>query len=89
MTTPPSALERHPVHPVERPAFGLRERIYIIEVWLGLAITFRHLFVNLWRHTRRALGLGGPPGAVTMQVSEDPAVCRATRAKPALVLSLR
>ena len=74
MTTPTPPLERHPVRAVERPPFGLRERIYVVEVWLGLAITFRHLFVNLWRHTRRALGLGGPPGAVTIQYPEDPAV---------------
>ncbi|MBI4423102.1 MAG: NADH-quinone oxidoreductase subunit I [Elusimicrobia bacterium] len=68
------ALARHPVRVVERPPMGLRERIYLVEVWRGLAITFRHLFVNLWRHARRALGLGGPAGSVTIQYPEDPAV---------------
>lgn len=48
-------------------------QIYIWEVWKGLLITFRHLFVNLWRHGARALGLSGVPGAVTIQYPEDPA----------------
>lgn len=52
----------------------LRERIYLVEVWRGLAVTFRHLFVNLWRHSLRALGLRAAPGAVTIQYPEDPAV---------------
>ncbi|MBI4348254.1 MAG: NADH-quinone oxidoreductase subunit I [Elusimicrobia bacterium] len=75
MTAPtPNALERHPVKPVTRPVMRLRERVYLVELWKGLAITYRHFFVNLWRHTRRALGLGGLPGAVTIQFPEDPAV---------------
>ncbi|MBI5200378.1 MAG: NADH-quinone oxidoreductase subunit I [Elusimicrobia bacterium] len=70
----PSSLERHPAKTVSRPEMGLAERIYLVELWRGLAITFRHLFVNLFRHARRALGLGGLPGAVTIQYPEDPAV---------------
>ncbi|MDE2040270.1 MAG: NADH-quinone oxidoreductase subunit I [Elusimicrobia bacterium] len=48
-------------------------RIYLIEVFRGLVVTTRHLLVNLYRHARRALGLGGPAGAVTIQYPEDPA----------------
>ena len=72
--TTPAALERHPIKPVQRPSMGLAQRVYIIEIWKGLAITFRHFFVNLWRHARRAAGLKGLPGAVTIQYPEDPAM---------------
>lgn len=60
--------------PVERPKRTAEVQIYIVEVWKGLAVTFRHLFVNLWRHTLRALGSKTAlPGAVTIQYPEDPA----------------
>lgn len=73
MSAPPGA-ERHVVRPVQRPVMGWRERVYIIEVWRGVALTSRHFFVNLWRHCRHALGLPGEPGAVTIQYPGDPAV---------------
>ena len=59
---------------VQRPQRTFGTQIFLIEVWKGLGVTFRHLFVNLLRHTRTALGLGGPPGAVTIQYPEDPAM---------------
>ncbi|HVC08920.1 MAG TPA: NADH-quinone oxidoreductase subunit I [Elusimicrobiota bacterium] len=63
------------VRSVKRPEHNLEERIYLIEVWKGLLITFRHLFVNLGRHTLYALGFkNGQAGAVTIQYPEDPAV---------------
>ncbi len=62
------------VRPVERPARTLKEQIFLWEVWIGLVVTFRHLFVNLARHVLRALGLNVEPGAVTIQYPEDPAV---------------
>lgn len=58
---------------VRRPERTFATQVYLIEVWKGLGVTFRHLFVNLYRHSRIALGLGGPPGAVTIQFPEDPA----------------
>lgn len=59
---------------VERPKRTLAVQIYLIEVWKGLAITFRHLFLNLARHVLRGLGyMGVQPGAVTIQYPEDPA----------------
>ena len=51
-----------------------REQIYLWELWKGLGVTFRHLFVNLWRHGLTSLGIRGKPGAVTIQYPEDPAV---------------
>lgn len=74
MSAPEESLALHPVRTVRRPAMGLRERVYLFEVALGLAVTFKHLFVNLYRHARRALGLGGAAGAVTILYPEDPAV---------------
>jgi NADH-quinone oxidoreductase subunit I len=62
------------VRPVSRPRANFGERIYLREVWKGLLVTFRHLFVNLGRHLLRALGVPGEPGAVTIQYPEDPAM---------------
>ncbi len=62
------------VRPVARPRRRLRERSYLWEIWKGLLVTFRHLFVNLARHALRALGVKGPAGAVTIQYPEDPAM---------------
>lgn len=60
---------------VERPKRGFATQIYLVEVWRGLALTFRHLFVNLFRHAMTALGVKGfRPGSVTIQYPEDPAV---------------
>jgi len=70
----PPSLAKHPVRLVERPVMGWAERIYVVEVWRGLGITFRHLFINLSRHLRRALGFEAPPASVTIQYPEDPAV---------------
>lgn len=59
---------------VERPKRDLATQIYLVEVWRGLALTFRHLFVNLARHIGRSLGMKNvQPGAVTIQYPEDPA----------------
>ncbi|HVE12394.1 MAG TPA: NADH-quinone oxidoreductase subunit I [Elusimicrobiota bacterium] len=70
----PESLGRHPVRAVRRPEMGFKERVYLVEVWRGLRITFRHLLVNLYRHARRAAGWAGLPGAVTIQYPDDPAV---------------
>ena len=51
----------------------MAERIYLWGAWRGLWVTSRHFFVNLARHTLRALGLPARPGAVTIQFPEDPA----------------
>ena len=59
---------------VTRPRRGLGEQVYILEVIRGLGVTFRHLFVNLWRHVLRLLGLRSAPGAVTIQYPDEPAM---------------
>ncbi len=63
------------VRSVTRPERTFATQIYLVEVWKGLALTFRHLFVNLFRHTMTLFGVKGfLPGAVTIQYPEDPAV---------------
>jgi NADH-quinone oxidoreductase subunit I len=60
---------------VERPRRTFATQVYLVEIWRGLAITFRHLFVNLFRHSMTALGVKGyAAGSVTIQYPEDPAV---------------
>jgi NADH-quinone oxidoreductase subunit I len=60
---------------VERPKHTFATRIYLVEVWRGLAVTFRHFFVNMARHTMIALGMKNViPGSVTIQYPEDPAM---------------
>lgn len=59
---------------VERPKRTFSTQVYLIEVWKGLGVTFRHLFVNLFRHTARAFGsTRWQPGSVTIQYPDDPA----------------
>ncbi len=44
------------------------ERLYAPEIARGLGVTARHFWVNLWRHTLRALGFKNVlPGAATFQ----------------------
>ncbi|MBI5241734.1 MAG: NADH-quinone oxidoreductase subunit I [Elusimicrobia bacterium] len=62
------------VRPVARPSRGLWEQVYILEVVRGLGVTFRHFFVNLWRHGLKLAGRATEPGAVTIQYPDDPAV---------------
>ena len=54
---------------VERPKRDFATRIYLVEVWRGLGVTFRHFFVNMWRHIMRL-----PGASVTIQYPEDAAV---------------
>ncbi len=63
------------IRTVMRPKRTFETQIYLIEVWKGLGVTFRHFFVNMARHTMIALGFKNViPGAVTIQYPEDPAV---------------
>lgn len=54
---------------VERPKHTFATRIYLVEVWRGLGVTFRHFFVNMARHVLRL-----PGASVTIQYPEDAAV---------------
>ncbi len=62
------------VKTVARPVRTFASQLYLVEIVKGLGLTFRHLFVNLYRHVKRALGLKGLPGSVTIQYPEDPAM---------------
>ncbi len=57
------------IRTVERPKHTFATQIYLLEVWRGLAVTFRHFFVNMYRHILRL-----PGASVTIQYPEDPAV---------------
>ena len=59
---------------VERPRRGFREQAYLWEVLRGLGVTFRHFFVNLWRHVLRLGFARGRAGSVTIQYPEEPAL---------------
>jgi NADH-quinone oxidoreductase subunit I len=50
---------------------SLRQRFYLVEALIGMRLTSRHFFTNMWRHTRRALGLRSAPGAVTIQYPDE------------------
>ncbi|MBI5245972.1 MAG: NADH-quinone oxidoreductase subunit I [Elusimicrobia bacterium] len=63
------------IRPVTRPQRTFLTEIYLVEVWRGLMLTFRHLFVNLFRHTMTLFRIKGfLPGAVTIQYPEDAAM---------------
>jgi NADH-quinone oxidoreductase subunit I len=49
----------------------LAQRVYLAEVVKGLALTARHFFANMARHTARALGKRSARGAVTVQYPEE------------------
>jgi NADH-quinone oxidoreductase subunit I len=56
---------------VSEGGLSLRQRFYLIEVLVGLALTLRHFSGNMWRHTLRAFGVKGAPGAVTIQYPDE------------------
>jgi len=49
----------------------LSQRFYLVESLSGIALTAAHFFRNMARHTARALGRKGAPGAVTIQYPEE------------------
>ena len=50
---------------------SLRQRFYLGEVLIGLALTAQHFFTNMWRHTLRMFGVTSARGAVTIQYPEE------------------
>ncbi len=69
MTTPPPALR--PVQAEHPPRLSLRQRFYVVEALIGLALTARHFGANMWRHTLRSLGVKRARGAVTIQYPDE------------------
>ncbi len=58
-------------HMIRRP-LGIIERIYLIEVARGLALTARHFLVNFPRHVIRGLGFKADKGeTVTIEYPEE------------------
>ncbi len=55
--------------------------VYIIEVWKGLAITYRHFFVNLWRHVLHAFGLAAAKAAAVTIAYPEMAALLGRRAR--------
>ena len=49
----------------------LRQRFFLVEVLVALALTARHFIVNMGKHTLRALGVKSAHGAVTIQYPEE------------------
>jgi NADH-quinone oxidoreductase subunit I len=45
----------------------LRQRFYLVEVLVGLRLTAKVFFANMWGHTLRLLGVRGARGMVTIE----------------------
>jgi NADH-quinone oxidoreductase subunit I len=57
-----------PKHPN---TLSLRQRFYVAEALVGLTLTARHFFGNMWQHTLRAVGVKTARGAVTIQYPDE------------------
>ena len=60
-----------PMDPRHSSRLSIRQRFYVVEVLVGLALTARHFFANMGKHTLRALGVKSVHGAVTIQYPEE------------------
>ncbi len=61
-----------PADPRHSSRLGLRQRFYVVEVLVGLALTARHFFANLWGHTRRVVFRSKTArGAITIQYPDE------------------
>jgi len=61
-----------PADPRHSSRLGLRQRFYLVEVLVGLALTAKHFFANLWGHTLRVVFRSKTArGAVTIQYPEE------------------
>ena len=60
-----------PMDPRHSSRLSILQRFYVVEVLGGLVLTARHFFVNMGKHTLRALGVKSAHGAVTIQYPEE------------------
>ena len=61
-----------PADPRHSSRLGLRQRFYVIEVLMGLALTARHFFANMGRHTLHVVfRVKSARGAVTIQYPDE------------------
>ena len=64
--------ENTPADPRHSSRLGLRQRFYVVEVLVGLALTAQHFFGNMWRHTLRVVFRSkSARGAVTIQYPDE------------------
>jgi NADH-quinone oxidoreductase subunit I len=64
--------ENTPADPRHSSRLGLRQRFYVVEVLVGLALTAQHFFANMWRHTLRVVFRSKTArGAVTIQYPDE------------------
>ena len=63
---------RAPVEPRHSRRLSLRQRFYVLEVLIGLFVTSKHFFGNMWRHTLRTVfRMRDVRGAVTIQYPDE------------------
>src|SRR5215471_7591264 len=61
-----------PTDPRHSSRLSLRQRFYVIEVLVGLALTAHHFFANMWRHTLHTVfRVKSARGAVTIQYPDE------------------
>jgi NADH-quinone oxidoreductase subunit I len=61
-----------PADPRHSSRLGLRQRFYVIEVLVGLALTAKHFFANMGRHTLHVVfRVKSSRGAVTIQYPDE------------------
>jgi hypothetical protein len=61
-----------PADPRHSSRLSLRQRFYVVEVLIGLALTAAHFFGNMWRHTLRVVfRVKSARGAVTIQYPDE------------------
>jgi hypothetical protein len=55
-----------PMDPQHSSRLSLRQRFYLLEVLVGLAITAHHFFANMWKHTLHTVFREGRSRPVTV-----------------------
>jgi NADH-quinone oxidoreductase subunit I len=61
-----------PADPRHSSRLSLRQRFYVVEVLVGLALTAKHFAANMWRHTLRVVFRSKRArGAVTIQYPDE------------------
>jgi NADH-quinone oxidoreductase subunit I len=64
--------ENTPADPRHSSRLGVRQRFYLVEVLVGLALTSQHFFANMWRHTLKVVFRSKTArGAVTIQYPDE------------------
>ena len=68
----PDARSNSPMDACHSSRLSLRQRFYLREVLIGLWLTARHFFANMWRHTLHTVfRVKSARGAVTIQYPDE------------------